>query len=100
MPYNISVDVKMESLGRVEEITRDGRIIVECNDLPDIGCQVFDRNRQRIGIIRRIFGPVDGPYASVSPDEKTIPEKLRGKELFYERGKQQNGKAKRRNRGN
>lgn len=90
----------MESLGKVEEITRDGRIIVGCSTLPDIGCQVFDKNRQLVGIIRKIFGPVDGPYVSISPDKKTVPEKLRGKELFYERGKQQNGKAKRRNRGN
>lgn len=91
---------KMESLGKVEEITCDGRIIVECRDLPDIGCTVFDNNRQRIGVVRKVFGPVDGPYASVSPDGKLPLEKLRGKELFYNRGKEQNGKTKRRNRRN
>lgn len=90
----------MESLGRVEEITCDGRIIVECKDLPDMGSTVFDGNRQRIGVVRKVFGPVNGPYASVSPDGKLPLEKLRGKELFYNRGKEQNGKTKRRNRRN
>lgn len=88
----------MDFLGNVEEITCDGRLIVQCQNLPDIGDPVFDRKQTRIGTIGRVFGPVDGPYASVSisrNDEKpTLPK---GSELFF-RGKNQNGKGKRRNR--
>ncbi len=87
----------MEYLGRVEEITNDGRIIVRCETLPDIGDSVFDAKSNRIGAIGRILGPVDGPYASVIPDRNTDSPKMKGKDIFY-RKRQQNGKDKRRNR--
>ena len=32
----------LERLGRVEEVTNDGRLIVTCDVLPDIGDVVFD----------------------------------------------------------
>ncbi len=84
----------MEILGIVEEITCDGRMIVRCNELPDIGAAVFDRRQTRLGSVGRVFGPVDGPYASVTPEGG--PAKI-GTETYY-RGNKQNAKGKRRNR--
>ena len=84
----------MELLGVVEQITCDGRLIVRCSELPDIGSAVFDRKQKRIGTVGRVFGPVDGPYASVSPEGGTLGI---GSETYF-RGKTQNAKGKRRNR--
>lgn len=88
----------MEHLGIVEEVTRDGRLIVRCRTLPNLGDPVFDSGRRRIGVVRRVFGPVDEPYLSVTPENDVNPLKLRGADTFYNKGKEQNGKAKRRNR--
>ena len=90
----------MEFLGKVTETTNDGRLIVECSNVPDIGQAVFDQKGNMIGTINRVFGPVDGPYASVeskAPDKNTS----KGTDL-YTRGGKTNGKDKgrsRRNRG-
>lgn len=84
----------MEVLGVVEEVTCDGRYIVRCRELPDIGTAVFDSRQSRIGTVGRVFGPVDGPYASVSPEGGSATV---GTETYF-RGNKQNAKGKRRNR--
>ena len=67
----------MDFLGKVTEITPDGRIIVKCTELPEIGEIVFDANENKIGIVKRVFGPVEGPYASVTA-KNTVSEKFIG----------------------
>ena len=62
----------MEVLGIVEEITCDGRMIIRCRELPDIGAPVFDNRQTRLGTVGRVFGPVDGPYASVTPEDGPV----------------------------
>ncbi len=84
----------MEVLGIVEEVTCDGRMIVRCNNLPDIGTAVFDNNQNRLGTVGRVFGPVDEPYASVTPEGG--PARI-GTQIYL-RGNKQNAKGKRRNR--
>ncbi len=86
----------MEILGTVEEVTCDGRMIIRCSELPDIGLPVFDGKERRVGTIGRVFGPVDGPYASVSPEKEAL--KI-GTQTYF-RGNNQNAKGKRRNRRN
>ena len=85
----------MDFFGTVEEITTDGRLIIQCKKLPDIGDPVFDSRQSRIGTVGKIFGPVDEPYASVNTGKDVRTPK--GTELFF-RGKRQNGKGKRGNR--
>ncbi len=68
-------------------------MIVRCSEPPDIGSAVFDRKQKRIGTVGRVFGPVEGPYASVSPDGGTLGI---GSEIIF-RGNKQNAKGKRRN---
>ncbi len=91
-------DRLMDFLGKIKEITNDGRLIVECETTPEIGQAVFDTRQTKVGIVNRVFGPVDGPYASV---ESTHPEKnkLKGADL-YTRGGNANGKNKGRSRRN
>ena len=87
----------IERLGRVEEITSDGRLIVACDSLPDIGDPAFDGGQRRIGTVKRVFGPVDRPYASVTLEGESDASRMKGSDIFY-RERQQNGKNKRRNR--
>jgi len=88
----------MNVLGRIEEITGDGRLIVQCSELPEIGQPVFDSQKKKIGTVKRVFGPVEAPYASVKA-EAPISEKARGTEVYSNGGKG-NGKAKGRDRRN
>ena len=85
----------MDFFVTVEEITTDGRLIIQCKKLPDIGDSVFDSRENRIGTVGKVFGPVDEPYASITPGKNA--QAPTGTELFF-RGKRQNGKGKRGNR--
>ena len=87
----------MDFLGTVEEVTADGRLIIQCKKLPDIGDSVFDSRQSRVGSVGKVFGPVDEPFASVTPGKNAHISK--GTELFF-RGRTQNGKGKRGNRRN
>lgn len=87
---------ELSLLGTVDEITCDGKAVVRTSDLPDLGGAVFDSKGRKVGSVKRVFGPVDGPYASVLLDEGVRTEGLKGTNL-YVRGTQ-NGKSKRRNR--
>ncbi len=84
----------METLGTVEEITCDGRFIILCSKLPDIGDAVF-YNGERLGTVGRIFGPVDEPYVSVNPAKGASA--VKGGITFF-KGRKHDGKDKRRNR--
>ena len=88
----------MDFLGRVVEVSTDGRLIVKCSKLPEIGEVVFDADQNRIGIIKRVFGPVEGPYASVEP-MTALTDRVRKTDL-YTRGGNKNGKSKGRSRRN
>ena len=90
----------MDFLGKVKEMTTDGRLIVQCPDAPDIGEPVFDAGQNKIGIIKRVFGPVSGPYASIET-RNVVTDRIIGTDL-YTRGGNKHGKDKgrsRRNRG-
>lgn len=86
----------MDILGVVEEISADGRLIVRCDNLPELGDRVCDASNKDVGVVGRIMGPVDTPYASVNPERGKAGI---GDKLFIVRRKA-NAKGKRRNRGN
>ncbi len=85
----------MDILGIVEGITSDGHALVRCENVPDLGAAVFDGKR-RIGTVRRLLGPVDSPYASVTGD--SIGRGLEGRKVFFDGGR--NGQAKKKGRRN
>jgi RNA-binding protein len=86
----------MDFLGVAEEVTSDGKIIVLGATAPEIGDHVFDAKQKRIGSVKRVFGPVDGPYVSVVPADKTVLTNISGKKVYFE-GATSYGKNKRRN---
>jgi RNA-binding protein len=86
----------MDVLGIVEEVTHEGIIIVRGEMTPDYGNFVYDSKQKRIGTVKRIFGPVDKPYVSVTPVDRSILVNVTGKKLYIEKGAQ-HGKNKRRN---
>ena len=86
----------MDFLGVAEEVTSDGKIIVSGVTAPEIGDPVFDAKQKRIGSVKRLFGPVDGPYVSVTPTDKTVLTNISGKKVYFE-GATSYGKNKRRN---
>ncbi len=90
----------MDFLGKVEEITCDGRLIARCSSVPELGDHVFDRRQNKIGTIGKVFGPVDEPYVSVNVPKTNEMPVPKGTDLFYNKGRNQNGKGKGRNRRN
>ena len=88
----------MEFLGIVNETTDNGTVVViGKGDIPDIGNHVFDSKKNKIGTVKRVFGPVEEPFITVAVDDAAALKGLRGKELYITR-RTQNGKDKRRNR--
>jgi RNA-binding protein len=88
----------MGFLGRVKEITTDDRLIVQCSSVPEIGEIVLDSDQNKIGVVKRVFGPVDRPYASIEP-KGAVTDKIRETDLYTREGKK-NGKDKGRSRRN
>ena len=74
----------MELLGIVEGITSEGHALVRCVSAPELGSAVFDKDRNRIGSVKRVLGPVDGPYASVSGDG--VSGSLKGAKVYSGQG--------------
>ena len=74
----------MEQLGIVEGITSEGHALVKCVSAPELGSAVFDKDRNRIGSVKRVLGPVDGPYASVSGDG--VSGSLKGAKVYSGQG--------------
>ena len=74
----------MELLGIVEGITSEGHALVKCVSAPELGSAVFDKNRNRIGSVKRVLGPVDGPYASVSGEG--VRGSLKGAKVYSGQG--------------
>jgi RNA-binding protein involved in rRNA processing len=89
----------MDFLGIVSEITSEKQAVVIGSKVPDTGNSVFDSKKNKIGTVKRIFGPVDEPYISITLDKGVSFEGLKGKEVYIS-GSAQNGKDKRRNRRN
>lgn len=74
----------MELLGIVEGITSEGHALIKCVSAPELGSAVFDKDRNRIGSVKRVLGPVDGPYASVSGDG--VSGSLKGAKVYSGQG--------------
>ena len=86
----------MEFLGEVETITHDGFLIVRGGGVPDGGDTVFDNRKRRIGRVKRIFGPVDKPYISVIPSDKSVLTAIIGRKTYFQ-GENRYAKGKRGN---
>ena len=86
----------MDPLGTVDEIFPDGRIVARGGTIPDVGNPVYDQKERKIGMVKRIFGPVNAPYVTVQLDRKEDAPELKGKPIYHVKVSK-NAKGKRRN---
>jgi RNA-binding protein len=87
----------MQFLGKVQEVTFDGRIIVKGSFAPLIRSRVVDNRNKIVGKVLRIFGPVDSPYVAIAPTGDFSLLSAIGKQVYVE-GVEEHGKTKGRDR--
>ncbi len=84
----------MDCLGSVETVSGEGRFVVKAVTVPDMNDVVFDSEGKRMGTVKRIFGPVEGPYVTINADKDVSLADLVGKKI-YRKGEIKNAKGKR-----
>jgi RNA-binding protein len=73
---------------RVGEVVRTAqrlavvRAPAEADDPPSIGDRVVDETLDEVGEVVDVFGPVDRPYAAVTPDDGVALPPLVGEPLY------------------
>lgn len=71
----------MERLGTPERVAQ-GLAIVRVEERPALGTEVVDADLDVVGTVVDVFGPVDAPYAAVSPAEDRHLPSLVGASLY------------------
>ena len=101
----------MKFLGNISHLANSGKLIVKTNKTPPAGAFVFTNDKQKIGKVYSIFGPVKNPYVSVnifrSVNRRDL-ESRHGEKLFVStksemeklNKKNKNSKSKRSSKGN
>lgn len=56
----------MKFLGNISHLANSGKLIVKTTKTPPAGAFVFTDDKQKIGKVYSIFGPVKNPYVSVN----------------------------------
>jgi len=86
--------VVLELLGCVETVSGEGRFVVRAVAVPEMNETVFTRDGKKLGTVKRIFGPVEGPYVTVTADDGAAA--VTGTEVYH-KGEIKNAKRKRKN---
>lgn len=101
----------MKFLGNISHLANSGKLIVKTTKTPPAGAFVFTNDKQKIGKVYSIFGPVKNPYVSVnifrSVNRKDL-ESRHGEKLFVStksemeklNKKNKNSKSKKGSKGN
>jgi len=72
----------MKKLGFVYIISKRKRLIVKTDFIPKLGIEVYDRNKNKIGTVIDVLGPVKQPFVAVKPYNKDNIEQYLNQELF------------------
>jgi len=91
----------LKKLGRVEQVTRDGDLVISCetHDAPRIiGLSVYDEEMRRIGRIVDLIGRIEEPRAVVKLENPEIASTIKPGTLYYYKPVSE-GKPKRGKRG-
>ena len=75
----------MKFLGNISHLANSGKLIVKTTKTPPAGAFVFTNDKQKIGKVYSIFGPVKNPYVSVNifrPVNRRDLESRHGEKLF------------------
>ena len=101
----------MKFLGNISHLANSGKLIVKTSKTPPAGAFVFTNDKQKIGKVYSIFGPVKNPYVSVnifrSVNRRDL-ESRHGEKLFVStkgemeklNKKNKNSKSKRNSKSN
>lgn len=101
----------MKFLGNISHLANSGKLIVKTTKTPPAGAFVFTNDKQKIGKVYSIFGPVKNPYVSVnifrSVNRRDL-ESRHGEKLFVStksemekmNRKNKNSKSKKSSKGN
>ena len=101
----------MKFLGNISHLANSGKLIVKTTKTPPAGAFVFTNDKQKIGKVYSIFGPVKNPYVSVnifrSVNRRDL-ESRHGEKLFVStksemeklNKKNKNSKTKKGSKGN
>ena len=84
----------MDFLGDVETVSGEGRFVVKAVSVPEVSETICDAKGKRLGIVKRIFGPVEGPYVTVSADDGVMLTDIIGMKVYH-KGEIKNAKGKR-----
>ena len=84
----------MDLLGDVETVSGEGRFVIKAASVPEINETVFDSKGKRLGTVKRIFGPVEGPYVTVSAERDAAMSDIIGMKVYH-KGEIKNAKGKR-----
>ena len=84
----------MDCLGNVETVSGEGRFVVKAVAVPEMNEIVFDSKGNRLGTVKRIFGPVEGPYVTVNADDGIGLTDICGIKVYH-KGEIKNAKGKR-----
>ena len=91
----------MKFLGNISHLANSGKLIVKTTKTPPAGAFVFTSDKQKIGKVYSIFGPVKNPYVSVnifrSVNRRDL-ESRHGEKLFVST-KSEMEKLNKRNKG-
>lgn len=73
----------MKRIGEAVRIAQ-GNVVVRSpdEDFPAVGTSVLTEDLAEVGDVVEIFGPVEQPYCSISPNEDVNPASLLGSPLY------------------
>lgn len=71
----------MERLGTVDRFAQ-GLAIVQADERHAIGTTAIDEDLVTVGTVVDLFGPVDGPYVAVAPEDDVHLPSLLGSALY------------------
>ncbi|MDH4123462.1 MAG: Gar1/Naf1 family protein [Thermoplasmata archaeon] len=72
----------MRLLGRVQQVSHDGNLVVKASFAPETDGMVVDSRKQRIGRIAKVFGPTRTPYVTIKPESGLRALAMIGQELY------------------
>lgn len=73
----------MYRLGFIKGLGYDGKLVVKGEFAPRLELEVIDNSKKVIGIVGRVFGPVDSPYISVKSLKNLRPSMdMIGKDVY------------------
>lgn len=72
----------MKLVGVVSHISKSKKIIIKAENIPILNSEVFSEEKEPIGMVIDIMGPVNNPFISVKPYKKENLERFINKKVY------------------